>query len=185
MSLLIRLLRNICSLSMAYPWQVVGVFVFVAVAGFCVLPKITISTNLISGIRHSDTVINLTAENHEIFGEQDSLIIVLEFPEPPGEARRPFIEGLGEALKKLPGVQRVLYKFMDLDDPDRAKRLFQRFLLGMNEREREAIQAKLGFDGLRDAFRRNRNRLFLTENPYLQKRILADPLELAPLPGGR
>jgi predicted RND superfamily exporter protein len=125
-------------------------------------------------------VINLTAENHEIFGEQDSLIVVLEFPEPPGEARRPFIEGLGEALKQVPGVQRVLYKFMDLEDPDRIKSLFQRFLLGMNEREREAIQAKFNFDGLRDAFRRNRNRLFLTENPYMQKRILADPLELAP-----
>ncbi len=180
MNLLIRLLTRIGALSTAYPWHVVIVFVFIAVTGFCVLPLITISTNLIAGIRHSDSVISLTAENHEIFGEQDSLIVVLEFPEPPGEARRPFIEGLGAALKQVPGVQRVLFKFMDLDDPDRVRSLIQRFLLGMNKRERDAIQSKFGFDGIRDAFRRNRNRLFLTENPYLQKRILGDPLELAP-----
>ena len=48
----------------------------------------------------------------------------------------------------------------------------------MNEREREQIREILSIQGSKDALRRNTNRLFLAENPYLQKLILEDPLEI-------
>jgi len=163
---------------MARPWAVTAVFLVLAAAGFAVTPYIIISTNLMAGVGTKNPIIKLTKENNEMFGEQDSLIVVLEFPEPPGEDRLPLIRGLGEAIAEVPGVRRVRYRFLDPENLEEVTRLFKHFLLGMNPREQEQIGRVLSPAGLDGAFRRARNRLFLTENPYVQTRILEDPLEL-------
>lgn len=181
MRLLKRILRCILLISTAHPVAVMVVFCAFAATGFCLLPHITVSTNLIEGVEHTHPVIKLTADNHRIFGEQDSLILVLDFPEPPGEARRPFIQGLGDVVKELPGVRRVLYRFLDPDDDKQVFGLLKNFLRSMNKQELLAIQGKLSPQGITDALRRSRNRLFLVENPYLQRRILEDPVELGQL----
>lgn len=178
MRLLVSILLHICKLSVAWPRLTLAVFLALAVAGFTAMPMIKLSTNLVAGIGEADSVIGLTQENNKVFGEQDSLILVLEFPEPPGEARLPFIRGLGEAIEKLSGVRRVRYRFLDPEDYDQIAVLFKHFLLGMNARERQQIRRIMSPQGIGDALRRTRNRLFLSENPYIQKRILEDPLEL-------
>lgn len=169
---------------MAHPRSVVAAFLVVAAAGFAVTPYITISTNLMAGVGTKNPIIKLTKENNEVFGEQDSLIVVLEFPEPPGEDRLPLIRDLGEAIAEVPGVRRVRYRFLDPENLEEVTRLFKHFLLGMNPREQEQIRSVLSPSGLDGAFRRARNRLFLTENPYVQTRILEDPLEMGQFVAG-
>ncbi len=181
MRLLKRILTYLLLISTRHPVVVIVAFCAFAATGFCLLPHIRVSTNLIEGVEHTHPVIKLTADNHRVFGEQDSLILVLDFPEPPGELRRPFIQGLGEALKEVPGVRRVLYRFLDPDNDKEVFGLLKNFLRGMNEQELRAIQEKLTRQGITDALRRSRNRLFLLENPYLQRRILEDPVELGQL----
>ncbi len=142
------------------------------------MPHIVVSTNLMAGVGESNAVINLTRENTEKFGEQDSLIIVLEFPEPPGEDRLPFIKGISEAVGGIPDVRRVRYRMLDPDDPKQVDRFLRSFLLGMNQRERQGIEKIFSDKGISDAVRRSKNRLFLAENPYLAHKILEDPLEI-------
>ncbi|HTY23598.1 MAG TPA: MMPL family transporter [Desulfomonilaceae bacterium] len=178
MRLLIHILLKICRFSAEFPRLVIAIFLAVSVAGFSTLPFLKISTDLISGVGETNPIITLTKEDNEIFGEADALIIVLEFPEPPGAARLPFIKGLGEAVAQLPGVRRVRYQFVDPENEEQTALLLKQFLLGMNDGEREQIRQILSAQGSKDALRRNTNRLFLIENPYLQKRILEDPLEL-------
>jgi predicted RND superfamily exporter protein len=178
MRLVVFTLLKICKLSLAFPRLTLVIFLLLAVAGFTAMPQIKLSTDLVAGIGEADPVIRLTQENNVIFGEQDSLILVLEFPEPPGAARLPFIKGLGEAVAQLPGVRRVRYRFLDPENYDQIALLFKHFLLGMNAREREQIRKILSVQGIDSALRRTRNRLFLAENPYIQKRLLEDPLEL-------
>ncbi len=178
MRLIVFLLMRICRLSVMWPRLTIAVFLSLAIAGFTTMPMIKLSTNLIAGIGDSNSVIGLTQENNKVFGEQDSLIVVLEFPEPPGEARLPFVKGLGEAVAKLPGVRRVRYRFLDSENYDQIAILFKHFLLGMHPRERERIRKIFSRQGIQGALRRTRNRVFLSEHPYIQKRLLEDPLEL-------
>ncbi len=178
MKFIVVILLKICRFSTAFPRLVITLFLIFGVAGFATVPLIRLSTNLVAGIGDSDTTISLTKENSEIFGEQDALIVVLEFPEPPGDARLPFIKRLSETLANLPGVRRVRYQFVDPEDSGATALVLRNFLLSMNEREREEIRRIFSPQSLKDSFRRNINRLFLVQNPYLQKRILEDPLEL-------
>lgn len=178
MSAMRRILAAVCAISCAYPRCVIACFAVIAVAGFTALPRITISTNLIAGIGDTDPVIRVTQENSLLFGEQDSLIVVLQFPEPPGKARLPLIQGVAERIADIPGVRRVVYRFLDPEDPEQTGRMFRHFLLGMNESERQAIKSIFSSEGMTGALRRNRNRLFLAQHPYVRKRILDDPLEL-------
>jgi hypothetical protein len=132
----------------------------------------------LAGIGDTNPLIKLSKENSEKFGEQDSLILVVEFPEPPGEERLPFIKELAEAVEKLPDIRRVRYRFLDPEDPRQVELLFKHFLLGMNPRERQEIQKIFKPEGISDAFRRTVNRLVLAASPYMQKKLLEDPLEL-------
>jgi uncharacterized protein len=178
MRFLVLGLLRICRLSLKHPRAVIAAFVALSIAGFCAVPFITVSSDLMSGVGHKNPGIRLTIENTSIFGEQDSLILVLEFPEPPGETRLPFIRDLSDSISQLPGVLRVRYQFMDPEDHEQAAQLLQRFLLGMNASERKEIHKIFSVQGITDALRRTRNRLFLTENAYLQERLLEDPLEV-------
>ncbi len=178
MKLLLFLLRRIAFFSINNPRAVIAAFVLISAAGFATIPFIVVSTNLLAGVGESNPVINLTRENTEFFGEQDSLIVVLEFPEPPGEDRLPFIRSLGEAIAEIPGVRRVRYRLLDPDDSKQVEMLFKHFLLGMDKRERDEIQKIFSPQGISDALRRTRNRLFMAENPYVQRKLLEDPLEL-------
>lgn len=178
MRLLVYLLSRICKFAAEFPRLVIAIFLAISVAGFSTLPFLKISTDLISGVGETNPVINLARENSEIFGEEDALILVLAFPEPPGAARLPFVKGLGETIEKLPGVRRVRYQFVDPENEVQTQRLLKQFLLGMNGSEREQIRKILSVQGSKDALRRNTNRLFLLDNSYLQKLILEDPLEL-------
>lgn len=178
MRIVTLLLLKICALSSSFPRLTIGVFLVLTVAGFTAMPMIKSSTNLIQGVGDSNSVINLTQENNRLFGEQDSLIVVLEFAEPPGPARLPFIKGLGEAIGALPGVRRVRYQFLDPEDQGQVRRLFEHFLLGMNAEERLHIGHILSPKGIENALRRTRNRLFLSSDPDVQRRVLEDPLEL-------
>lgn len=178
MRLIVFLIMRICRFSVNFPRLTIVVFLSLAVTGFSVMPMIKPSTNLVAGIEDSDSVIGLTQQNNQIFGEQDSLILVLQFPEPPGEARLPFIKELGQTVAGIPGVRRVRYQFLDPENYDQIDTLFKHFLLGMDPMEREQIGKILTRQGIHDALRRTRNRVFLSENPYVQKRLLEDPLEL-------
>ena len=178
MQLLTLVLRQICIFSFAFPRIVIAIFLVLAVAGFSSMPFITVSSNLLAGVGQTNPVINLGRENSEIFGEQDSLIVVIEFPEPPGEDRLQFIKGLGDCIAQISGVRRVRYQFIDPENSEEVAHLFKNFLLGMNQREQDRIKDIFSTKGIGEAFRRNRNRLFLTEHPFLQKQILEDPLEL-------
>ncbi|MGO9119947.1 MAG: efflux RND transporter permease subunit [Desulfomonilaceae bacterium] len=178
MRLLIYVLLRICRFSTEFPRLVIAVFLAVSVAGFSTLPFLKISTDLIAGVGETNPVITLAKENTEIFGEEDAVILVLAFPEPPGAARLPFIKNIGDAIAQIPGVRRVRYQFVDPENEEQTTLLLKQFLLGMNEREREQIREILSIQGSKDALRRNTNRLFLAENPYLQKLILEDPLEI-------
>jgi uncharacterized protein len=178
MRLLVYLLLRICKFASEFPRLVIAIFLAVSVAGFSTLPFLKISADLISGVGETNPVINLARENSDFFGEEDALILVLAFPEPPGEARLSFIKGLGEAIEQLPGVRRVRSQFVDPENEEQTLRLLKQFLLGMNDREREQIRKILSVQGSKDALRRNTNRLFLIDNSYLQKLILEDPLEL-------
>ncbi|MBI5248357.1 MAG: MMPL family transporter, partial [Desulfomonile tiedjei] len=178
MKLLTWLLRRIAYFSMDNPRAVIAAFILMAAAGFATIPLIVVSTNLLAGVGERNPVINLTKENTEFFGEQDSLIVVLEFPEPPGEGRLPFIRNLGETLGQIAGVRRVRYRLLDPDDSKQVEMLFKHFLLGMDQRERDEIRKIFSPQGINDAVRRTRNRLFMAENPYVQRKLLEDPLEL-------
>jgi uncharacterized protein len=178
MRFLVLGLLQICRLSLNHPRAMIAAFVALSVAGFCAVPFITVSSDIMSGVGRDNPNIRLTLENSSIFGEQDALILVLEFPEPPGEIRLPFIRDLSEYLSQLPGIHRVRYRFMDPEDDEQAAQLLQRFLVGMNSSERQEIHRIFSVQGIADALRRTRNRLFLTENAYLQERLLEDPLEI-------
>jgi uncharacterized protein len=178
MRLIVFLLLQISKLSTTYPRSVMAVWVMLSFAGFASMPFIKISTNIMAGVGSGNAVINLTMENSLIFGEQDALIVVVEFPEPPGEARLPFVQGLGEALAQLPDVRQSRYRLLDPEDKEETSRIFKHFLLGMNEREREGIHKIFSTQGITDALRRTRNRLFLAGNPYIQERLVEDPLEV-------
>ncbi|HMK34584.1 MAG TPA: MMPL family transporter, partial [Desulfomonilaceae bacterium] len=179
MRLIVWLLLKIAGCSMAHPRLVISIFLVLSVAGFSSMPFLKLGTDLISGVGEKNPVISLTKENNEAFGEQDSLIVVVEFSQPPGEARLPFIRGIGQAIAELSSVRRVRYQFVDPDDAQQTTVLFKQFLLGMNDRERGEIANIFSEKGISDAIRRNTNRLFLTDNPYLQQHILTDPLEMA------
>lgn len=163
---------------MGNPRAVIALFILISVAGFGTIPFIVVSTNLLAGVGERNPVINLTRENTEFFGEQDSLIVVLEFPEPPGDGRLPFIQRLGDTISQIPGVRRVRYRLLDPDDSKQVEMLFRHFLLGMNREERDGIEKIFSPQGIKDALRRTRNRLFMAENPYVQRKLLEDPLEL-------
>ena len=178
MRLLVFILLQISKLAITFPKLIIAIFVVLGAVGFATMPLINLSTDLSAGVGTADPIINITRENSQTFGEQDALIIVLEFSEPPGEARLPFIRDLGETVASLPGVRRVRYQFLDPEDPEKTNLLLKYFLLGMNQREQEEITRIFTSTSIKDSFRRNINRLFLTQNPYLQNRILDDPLEL-------
>ncbi len=171
-------LLQISRFSRNHARAIIAAFAVLSIAGFGALPFIKVSSDIMSGVGRDDPRINLTVENSKIFGEQDALILVLEFPEPPGESCLPFIRGLADSISALPGVHRVRYRFMDPDDREQAAQLLRRFLLGMNASEREEIHRIFSLKGISGALRRTRNRLFLTENPELQERLLEDPLEV-------
>ncbi len=149
MKLLSWLLNIICKISTRYPRSVVVIWILLSVVGFSLLPSLKISTDLISGVGKNNDVIKLTSENQKLFGEQDALILVLEFPEPPGEARRPFIQGLADMLSDLPEIERVIYRFLDPENPETMKTLYRNFLLGMTDKDRVKISAKLTPSGLK------------------------------------
>ncbi len=178
MRLLVYVLLRICKFAAEFPRLVIAIFLVISVAGFSTLPFLKISTDLISGVGETNPVVTLATENSDIFGEEDALILVLAFPEPPGSARLPFIKGLGDTIGQLPGVRRVRYQFVDPENEEQTVRLLKQFLLGMNDRERKEIREILSIQGSKDALRKNTNRLFLLDNSYLQKLILQDPLEL-------
>ena len=178
MPLIVRALRLVLSISLRFPRLVILTFILLSVLGYSCAPKIVISSNLIAGVGETNSIITVNKENAEIFGEQDSLIIVLEFPEPPGENRLEFIQKLGDAVSQVEGVRRVRFRWLDPEDHEHVGMLFSHFLMGMNEREREQVKKILSPSGVSDSIRRTVNRLFLVENPYLQRRILQDPLEL-------
>lgn len=178
MPLIVRALRLVLSISLRFPRLVILTFILLSVLGYSCAPKIVISSNLIAGVGETNSIITVNKENAEIFGEQDSLIIVLEFPEPPGENRLEFIQKLGDAISRVEGVRRVRFRWLDPEDHEHVGMLFSHFLMGMNEREREQVKKILSPSGVADSIRRTVNRLFLVENPYLQRRILQDPLEL-------
>jgi predicted RND superfamily exporter protein len=175
---LVFFLSKIARISMAHPRLIITGFVVISIAGFAAMPMLTIGTDLVSGIGQKDSVVALTKENNDCFGEQDALIVVLEFPEPPGEARLPFIKGLADAVSEVPGVRRVRYQFLDPDNEQQTTVLFKQFLTGMNGTERAEILDIFSSQGIKAALKRNFNRLFLTYNPYLQEHILRDPLEI-------
>jgi predicted RND superfamily exporter protein len=154
MHLIVRILLQICRFSTSYPRLVIAVFVLLGAAGFATMPLITISSNPLAGIGDTNPLIKLSKENSERFKE------------------------LAEAVEKLPGIRRVRYRFLDPEDPEQVKMLFKHFLLGMNPRERQEIQRIFTPEGINDAFRRTVNRLVLASSPYMQKRLLEDPLEL-------
>lgn len=178
MRYIVALLLWIAKISTTYPRVVMAFFVLFSIAGFACMPFIKLSTNILAGVGHENETINLTVENGNIFGEQDSLIVVLEFPEPPGESRLPFIRGLADAISQLPDVRRVRYRLLDPEDHGQTERLFSNFLASMDKGEQAEIHRILSVDGVEGALRRNRNRLFLADNPYIQERILEDPLEV-------
>lgn len=178
MRFIVFVLLKISELSGKHPRLMIALFLLLAVAGIAAVPFLTMETDLISGVGGDQGAVALTKQNNDMFGEQDSLIIVLEFSESPGEARLPFIKGLGEAVARLPGVRRVRYQFLDPENEKQTSTLFKQFLAGMNDKERAQMLGMLTPEGVREALRRNINRLFLTHSPYIQKHILEDPLEL-------
>lgn len=179
MKWLVLVLREIAQLSMSHPRVVIAVSAVISALGFASMPWIVTSTNLLAGVGKSNEVINLTKENNHFFGEQQSLVLVLEFPEPPGPARLRFLQNLGESIAKLPGVERIRYRLIDPDNRKDVETLFKHFLLGMDAKDREGIQAILSSQGVKDAFRRTRNHLMLLENSHLEEQLLSDPLELS------
>ncbi len=179
MRVLIRLLLQLSRISMAYPRVVIAGFLTLGVAGFATMPLLRISTDLLAGVGETNPTIRLTKQNDHFFGEQDALIVVLEFPEPPGEARLAFIKGLGKAIEGVSGVRRVRYQFVDPDDKEYVTMLFKQFILGMNDKERARFRHVVSVEGATESLRRNVNRLFLVEDPNLETKILEDPLELA------
>ncbi len=179
MKFIVALLIRISRFSRAFPISIAAFLVVASIIGYAVTPLIKISTDLIAGVVETNPVIKVSRENNEFFGEQDSLIIVIEFPEPPGEDRMIFLRELGESVAGIPGVRRVRYQFLDPENREQVRALFTSFLLGMNERERESIKKIFSPEGIENAFRRNRNRLFLADHPFLKQRILEDPLELS------
>ncbi|MGC8604522.1 MAG: MMPL family transporter, partial [Desulfomonilaceae bacterium] len=172
-------MKKIAQLSLNHPRLVIGVSIVVAALGFASMPWIVASTNLIAGVGKSNAVINLTKENNQYFGDRESLVLVLEFPEPPGQSRLEFIQGLGESLAKVPGIERVRYRLIDPDDRKKVETLFKHFLLGMGPIERKGVQEILSPQGVKDAIRITRNHLILLENSRIEKQLLSDPLELS------
>ncbi len=179
MKWLVLILKKIAQLSMNHPRLVIGVSLVTSALGFASMPWIVASTNLLAGVGKSNSVINLTKENNQYFGDRESLVLVLDFPEPPGRSRLEFIQGLGESLAKVPGIERVRYRLIDPDNRKDVETLFEHFLLGMGSNERQGIQKILSPQGVKDAFRITRNHLILLENSHLEKQLLSDPLELS------
>jgi len=168
----------IAGLSCAHPRTIISLFVFAAIAGFTAMPFIKISTDLTAGVAEDNPVIKLAWECLQTFGEQDSLIVVIQFPEPPGPERLPFLRGLEQSVAAIPGVHRARCQFLDPQDKTHVEALLTNFLLGLNEKEKEHIQVLFREQHLKDALKRTRNRLFLIEDPDVKQKILEDPLEL-------
>ncbi len=179
MKWLVLVLKKIARFSLNRPWLVIGASIVLSSLGFGSMPWIVTSTNLLAGVGKANPVINLTRENNQHFGDRESLVLVLDFPEPPGRSRLEFIEGLADSLAKIPGIDRVRYRLIDPDNRKEVEALFKHFLLGMGSRERLGIQKILSPQGVRDAFRITRNHLILLENSHLEKQLLSDPLELS------
>lgn len=179
MKWLVLILKRIAQLSMNHPRLVIGVSIVISALGFASMPWIVASTNLLAGVGKSNSVINLTKENNQYFGDRESLVLVLDFPEPPGRSRLEFIQGLGESLAKVPGIERVRYRLIDPNNRKDVETLFEHFLLGMGSKERQGIQKILSPQGVKDAFRITRNHLILLENSHLEKQLVEDPLELS------
>jgi len=171
-------LRKIAGASYSHPKTVIALFVFLAVAGFSAMPHITISSNLMAGVGQDSPVIRLARESIELFGEQDSLIVVVEFPEPPGPERLGIMRALETLIAGMPRVRHVRSQFLDIQDGKHLESVLQNFLLGLNDRERMAVADIFRPEGLEGALSRNRNRLFLAEDPLVRSRILEDPFEL-------
>ncbi|MDQ1240450.1 MAG: uncharacterized protein QG577_2636, partial [Thermodesulfobacteriota bacterium] len=178
MRLLHEVLRNVARASYTHPKKVIALFGFLAVLGFSAMPYIVISPNLMAGVGQDSPVIRLARESIEIFGEQDSLIVVVEFPEPPGQERLAFMRGLEQLIAGIPRVRHVRSQFLDVQDGKHIESVLQNFFLGLNERERNAVGNIFSQRGLEEALSRNRSRLFLAEDPLIQKQILEDPFEL-------
>ncbi len=171
-------LTILVGISLRFPKLIIILCVTSAAAGFFASPYISLCIDPLKGIGHNAPVIQLTTENHRLFGEQDSLIVVLVFPEPPGQAKRTVITTVGQNLQKLNDIRRVRYRFLDPTDEQQMDRMYARFLLGMDRQEANTVQGLFSSPGIAGALRRNRNRLFLTYHPYIQEQILRDPLEM-------
>lgn len=178
MPILRNVLRKIARASYSHPKTVIALFGFLAVLGFAAMPHITISSNLMAGVGQDSPVIRLARESIELFGEQDSLILVVEFPEAPGPERLSFMRGLETLIRGMPRVRHVRSQFLDIQDGKHVESVLQNFLLGLNDSERRAVADIFSPEALEGALTRNRNRLFLAEDPLVQKRILEDPFEL-------
>ena len=168
----------IARLSCAHPKIVISVFVFAAFTGFAAMPLIKISTDLTSGVAQDSHVVKLAKECLQTFGELDSLIVVIQFPEPPGRDRLPFLSRLERFIAAMPGVRSARCQFLDTQNINQLEALLSNFLLGLNEKDREQIKDLFREQHVKDALRRTRNRLFLIQDPDLRRKILEDPLEL-------
>jgi len=116
----------------------------------------------------------------ELFGDQRSLYIAIELPEPPGESFVKVISGVSEDLAKIPGVKLVGYRFFDPDDTDQVNDLRKNFLLGMNGDQRRDLALLLDPQGIKETFKKNLNFLWTYQNthPILFQRVLRDPVGL-------
>jgi len=101
MKWLVLILKKIAQLSMNHPRLVIGVSIVISALGFASMPWIVASTNLLAGVGKSNSVINLTKENNQYFGDRESLVLVLDFPEPPGRSRLEFIQVLEKVLQRF------------------------------------------------------------------------------------
>ncbi len=173
-----RVLTWIARLSCAHPKIVLCFFLVAAIAGFAAMPFIKISTDLTSGVAYDNPTIKLARECLQTFGEQDSLIVVIQFPEPPGRDRLFFMRSLESFIAAMPGVRRARCQFLDTQDKLQVEAVLTNFLLGLNSDEKDQISVLFSEQHMEDALRRTRNRLFLIQDSDLKDRILEDPLEL-------
>jgi len=181
MRTLTQVILQIARFSMRFPRLVIVSFLVFGVLGFAVMPLITISPSILSRMGPYYPITNLTISHSELFGDDEALFVVVELPECEGEVRVRLISGLADELEQMPLVRRIRYRTADPDDSAGRERLVTNFLLGMEISEQERLRLACTPQGLRDAFQRNVNRLWLTSSPNLQARILEDPLELSQL----
>lgn len=179
MTALVRILEIIWRFSAAFPRLVILVFVLLGIAGFSTMPFIKVGASLMSGLGQGFPNTSLTLEHTELFGDQDALTVLLEFPESPGKERLSIIRDLAKALETLPGVRNIRYRLADPEDENETKRIYSRFLLGMDSQVRQEVADMFSLPGIENSFERTRNRLWLTHDSDQQQKILADPTGLA------